>query len=191
MISNKNYLFLSLSFFFSASLSSQTVDPSLLSELTPEQIEVAKKALQEGDLTLPEVNELPEVTESLVGIKDQVIGEEIDAETEEEIELVKYGYDFFSKMPTSLSAAGDLPLPNDYKISLRDQFRIILSGSRDQIFNLSVNLDGTILFPELGSIYVVGLTFKEVREKLSNLVNQSYIGVNIDISLQNLSAKIS
>ena len=189
MISNKNYLFLSLSFFFSASLSSQTVDPSLLSELTPEQIEVAKKALQEGDLTLPEVNELPEVTESLVGIKDQVIGEEIDAETEEEIELVKYGYDFFSKMPTSLSAAGDLPLPNDYKISLRDQFRIILSGSRDQIFNLSVNLDGTILFPELGSIYVVGLTFKEVREKLSNLVNQSYIGVNIDISLQNLSAK--
>ena len=185
MISNKNYLFLSLSFFFSVSLSTQTVDPSLLPELTPEQIEAAKKALEEGDLTLPELDELPEATESLIGIEDEVTDEAKD----EEIELVKYGYDFFSKMPTSLSGTGDLPLPNEYKISLRDQFRIILSGSRDQIFNLSVNLDGTILFPDLGSIYVAGLTFKEVREKLSNLVNQSYIGVNIDISLQNLSAK--
>ena len=106
---------------------------------------------------MPELDELPEATESLIGIEDEVTDEAKD----EEIELVKYGYDFFSKMPTSLSGTGDLPLPNEYKISLRDQFRIILSGSRDQIFNLSVNLDGTILFPDLGSIYVTGLTFKE------------------------------
>ena len=181
MISKKNYLFLSLSAFFSISLLSQTVDPSLLSQLTPEQIEAAKKAVQVEDSTLIESDELPEIQESLIGINDE--------EADEEEGLVKYGYDFFSKLPTSISAAGDLPLPNDYKISLKDQFRVILSGSRDQIFNLSVNLDGTILFPELGSIYVADLTFREVKENLSNLVNQSYVGVNIDISLQNLSAK--
>lgn len=179
MISNKNYLFLSLSFFISISISSQTVDPSLLSELTLDQIEEVKKRELVGDLALQEDFDLPEIDESLVDIID----EEIDEGS------VKYGYDFFSKMPTSLSAVGDLPLPNDYKISLRDEFRVILSGSRDEIFNLSVNLDGTILFPELGSIYVAGITFNEVREKVSNLVNQSYIGVNIDISLRNLSAK--
>ena len=50
-------------------------------------------------------------------------------------------------------------------------------------------MDGTILFPELGSVSVVGLTFNEVKEKLSQLVKQAYIGVNIDVSLQNLSAK--
>ena len=76
-------------------------------------------------------------------------------------------------MPTSLTAVGDLPFPNDYKISLRDQFRVILSGSRDQIYSLNVNLDGTVLFPELGSVYVAGLTFQEVKEKLSNMVNQA------------------
>ena len=95
----------------------------------------------------------------------------------------------FSSTPTSLSAVGDLPLPNDYKISLKDQFKVILSGSKDRIINLNVNLDGTILFPELGSVYVAGLTFEEVKDKLTNMINQSYIGVNIDISLQNLSAK--
>ena len=101
----------------------------------------------------------------------------------------KYGYDFFSSTPTSLTAVGDLPLPNDYRISLRDQFTVILSGSKDSIFNLNVKLDGTILFPELGAISVVGLTLQEVKDKLSLLIEQSYIGVNIDISMQNLSAK--
>jgi len=92
-------------------------------------------------------------------------------------------------MPTSLLAVGDLPLPNDYKISLRDQFTVILSGSKDAIFNLNVKLDGTILFPELGAISVAGLSFQEVKDKLSQLIEQSYIGVNIDVSMQNLSAK--
>ena len=45
------------------------------------------------------------------------------------------------------------------------------------------------MFPELGAVSVVGLSFKEVKEKLSQLIEQSYIGVNIDVSLQNLSAK--
>ena len=101
----------------------------------------------------------------------------------------KYGYDFFSSMPTSLLAVGDLPLPNAYKISLRDQYTVILSGSKDAIFNLNVKLDGTILFPELGAISVAGLSFQEVKDKLSQLIEQSYIGVNIDVSIQNLSAK--
>ena len=101
----------------------------------------------------------------------------------------KYGYDFFSTVPTSISAVGDLPLPNDYKISLRDQFTVILSGSKEAIFNLDVKLDGTILFPELGSVSVVNETFGEVKLKLKNLVNQSYIGVQIDLSIKELAAK--
>ena len=66
---------------------------------------------------------------------------------------------------------------------------MILSGSKELIFDLNVNLDGTILFPELGSIYVAGETFSDVKAKLRNLINQSYIGVEIDLSLKNLSAK--
>ena len=61
----------------------------------------------------------------------------------------KYGYQFFSTMATSTSAIADLPLPNEYKISLRDQITIILSGAKEEIFDLNVKLDGTILFPEL------------------------------------------
>ncbi len=179
MIFKKNFLLISISLFSVFSIT-QSIDPSLLTQLSPEQIRAAQEVLVTQDTMQLENEALPEIEESLVTKEEEII----DGSSPK-----RFGYDFFSSMPTSLSAVGDLPLPNDYKISLKDQFKVILSGSRDQIFNLNVNLDGTILFPELGSVYVAGLTFEEVKERLSNMINQSYIGVSIDISLQNLSAK--
>jgi protein involved in polysaccharide export with SLBB domain len=174
------YLFL-VCFIFSFDVLGQAIDPSILSQLSPEQIEMAKNAYTGKNSIDKSVEELPVIDESLVTDKS--------AEDANKISGQKYGYDFFSSTPTSLTAIGDLPLPNDYKISLRDQFTVILSGSKDAIFNLNVKLDGTILFPELGAISVVGLSLKDVKDKLSQLIEQSYIGVNIDISIQNLSAK--
>ena len=176
------YLFLAC-FIFSFDVLGQAIDPSILSQLSPEQIEMAKDAYAgAGKNSIDKsVEELPVTDESLVTNKSAKDANKISGQ--------KYGYDFFSSTPTSLTAVGDLPLPNDYKISLRDQFTVILSGSKDAIFNLNVKLDGTILFPELGAISVVGLSLKDVKDKLSQLIEQSYIGVNIDISIQNLSAK--
>ena len=177
---NYNLLYL-LFFFFSFNVHGQAIDPSILSQLSPEQIEMAKDAYAGKNFTDKSVEELPVIDESLEMNKSMEDANIISGK--------KYGYDFFSSTPTSLTAVGDLPLPNDYKISLRDQFIVILSGSKDAIFNLNVKLDGTILFPELGAISVVGLSLQEVKDKLSQLIEQSYIGVNIDVSMQNLSAK--
>ena len=181
---SKRFLLVSLSFFSVFSIS-QTIDPNLITQLSPDQIQAAQEVLDAKDLEVLESQDLPEAEESLIKIEEK---EGKDDKNEDKTPK-KFGYDFFSAMPTSLSAIGDLPLPNDYKISLNDQLKVILSGSRNQILNLNVNLDGTILFPELGKIYLAGLTFEEVKDKLSNMINQSYIGVNIDLSLQNLSAK--
>ena len=186
----KKYLFLALSI-FSFNIYAQAIDPSILSQLSPAQIEMAKDAYASKNSTDKLVEELPVIEESL--IPKESTAEESTAEESttdaNEISVKKYGYDFFSSMPTSVAAVGDLPLPNDYKISLRDQFTVILSGSKDAIFNLNVKLDGTVLFPELGAISVAGLSFQEVKDQLSQLIEQSYIGVNIDVSMQNLSAK--
>ena len=176
----KKHLFLVLSI-FSFNIYGQAIDPSILSQLSPEQIEMAKNAYESRNFIDKSAEELPAIEESLITKKSNTDVNNISGK--------KYGYDFFSSMPTSLLAVGDLPLPNDYKISLRDQFTVILSGSKDAIYNLNVKLDGTILFPELGAISVAGLSFQEVKNKLSQLIDRSYVGVNIDISMQNLSAK--
>jgi len=169
---------ISLTLLFSFNAFGQEIDPSLLKNLSPAQIEMAKSQLAQSK---PVESPKPVVKEST---KRASSGSDINKSINK-----KYGYNYFASTPTTISAVGDLPLPNEYKISLNDQFTIILSGSKEAIFDLNVNLDGTILFPELGSIYVVGETFHEVKKKLRNLIEQSYIGVQIDLSLKNLSAK--
>ena len=177
----KNILVTVYTIFFSIGAYSQELNLDLLSDLSPAQLEMAKTQLNSP---INSEKPPPQVTDSTVKVEEENI-----EDLEESDELSKYGYDYFSSIPTTIAAVGDLPLPNDYKISLKDQFTIILSGSKEMIFDLDVNLDGTILFPELGSVSVVGKTLRDVKNMLNNLIEQSYIGVQIDVSLKNLAAK--
>ena len=167
--------------FISSHSFAQQIDPSILSQLSPEQIEMAKDAYNSKNSPDVQAADIPVINESLT--------ENTSIEDSNLLKGKKYGYNFFSSTPTSTSAVGDLPLPNEYKISLRDQITVILSGSKDAIFDLNVKLNGTILFPELGAISVAGKTLGEVKKVLLKLIEQSYIGVDIDISIKNLSAK--
>ena len=129
-------------------------------------------------------------------IDDGLVDEGIDEDRQESlqgttslIESRKFGFNFINTSPTNISATTDLPVPSTYKISLNDELRIILSGNKRNTYNLRVNLDGSILFPEIGSVFVVGESFEEVKSKLRNLVNNTFVGVNLDLSLSRLNAK--
>lgn len=100
-----------------------------------------------------------------------------------------FGYDFISRLPTSISATSDLPVPNDYVVSLNDELRVLISGSESQTYNLNVGLDGSILVPDIGIIQVAGDNIFDVRKRVETFIKKSLIGVDVDISLSNLSAK--
>ena len=167
--------------FASSQVNSQEIDASIINDLSPDQVVMAKRLLDRDSLDLPvEEDASAEQEESLK------INELSDKSA---IQSTKFGYSFISTSPTSIIATGDLPLPNNYKISLGDTIGVVLSGSKEGIFEMKVQLDGTVFFPELGSISVVGESFQDIKTKFSNLINQSFIGVSVDLSLKNLSAK--
>ncbi len=167
-----------LSFFvISQELDLKNIDPDLLKDLTPEQI----AAIQDNSFFEENDDEPP---------KEESLQDKTDENNENlELQETRFGYDFFLKTPTTISPTQDLPVPNGYKISLQDEITVLLSGAKDAQYDLKVNLDGSILFPELGSISVINQSLQEVRSKISALVDQSYVGVNVDVSVSNLSAK--
>ena len=176
----KYFLILPLFVFLSSYLLGQEIDQSIIENLSPEQIEQAKEVLKSNNSVISESEILDEEKESL------------EKRENDDVSIAagyKFGYNFISSSPTSIVASSDLPFPNDYKISIGDLIGVVLSGSKEQIFDLKVQLNGTIFFPELGSISVAGESFTDVKNKLKNLIKQSYIGVEIDLSLKNLSAK--
>jgi len=158
----------------------QEIDASMIQNLSSDQMAMAREALKSNDLTT--------LTEQDSSNKEETL--ENNEEDEKSIlNTKKFGYNFISTSPTSIIATGDLPLPNEYKISLGDVIGVVLSGSKEQIFDMKVQLDGTVFFPELGSISVAGESFLDIKNKFRNLIEQSYIGVSIDLSLKDLSAK--
>jgi len=100
-----------------------------------------------------------------------------------------FGKNFIRTIPTTVSASSDLPVPGEYKISINDILTVVLSGTREDIIEARVNLDGTIIIPDIGSISVVGETFQDARQKLESIFKQSYVGVSVFISLKEISAK--
>ena len=158
----------------------QEIDASMIQNLSSDQIAIAQEALKSNDLTT--------IIEQDSSNKEETLKK--NEEDEKSIlNTSKFGYNFISTSPTSIIATGDLPLPNDYQISLGDVIGVVLSGSKEQIFDMKVQLDGTVFFPELGSISVVGESFLDIKNKFRNLIEQSFIGVSIDLSLKDLSAK--
>ena len=166
----------------------QEIDSSIINNLSSDQIAIAQDALKSNKIEVKTEQDSSNKEQSL---KEECIGtDDCDQEkTSSPSYTNRFGYNFISTTPTSIVATGDLPLPNEYQISLGDVIGVVLSGSKEVIFDMKVQLDGTVFFPELGSISVVGESFQDIKKKFRNLIDQSYIGVSIDISLKDLSAK--
>ena len=175
-----SYLIIS-SLFISLYSHGQELTDSIVQNLSSDEIEIARDVLKNNQQEL----QLRETK----NVKKEESLKEVDIEEKSIIPNPMFGYNFISSSPTSIVATGDLPLPNDYILSIGDVIGVILSGSIDQIFDMEVQLDGTVFFPELGSISVAGESFNEVKNKFKNIVNQTYIGVNINLSLLDLAAK--
>ena len=106
------------------------IDPSLLQNLTPEQI----NDLQ--NLNSSQFNEL-DTSQQIDDEESLKDGELLKVPTLD----IRFGIDYFSKIPTTITPTQDLPVPGDYKVSLGDKLSILLSGSKDARYTLSVNLD--------------------------------------------------
>ena len=182
------YLLIPFAIFVSNNGYSQEIDASEIQNLSSEQIAIAKEVLNVNELKAPAEEDASIKEQTLINCSESDEGCKNDSELFEKSNI-KFGYNFISSSPTSIVATGDLPLPNEYQISLGDVIGVVLSGSKEAIFDMKVQLDGTVFFPEIGSISVVGESLIDIKKKFRNLIDQSFIGVSIDLSLKDLSAK--
>ena len=155
------FLFFALPAYAEQEVDINNIPPEILNNLSPEQISQINNI--DLDSSTEQEIETSDPRESLMekGEKQLVVPPEYR----------KFGFDYFSKIPTTIAPTQDLPVPLDYKVSLRDTLTVLLTGSKNVRYKLGVNLDGTIQFPELGSISVVNRTLEEVNNELSNLIS--------------------
>lgn len=192
-----------LAIFFSQILNAaQQVPPELLSQvqsMSPDQREMLARQYgielpyqdnaetEQGSLGEPAAPLIvPEaVQQRLSQYSDsQVLESQLVADDE----LKKFGHDFFSGEVSTFAPVDSAPAPSNYELGAGDVLNVYLYGNESADLTLTVNRDGILLFPRLGPISVVGLTFEEAKELIAARVSSQLVGTKAVISISKLRA---
>ncbi|MBW1978923.1 MAG: SLBB domain-containing protein [Deltaproteobacteria bacterium] len=100
--------------------------------------------------------------------------------------LKQFGYDFFNKQVSTFAPLTNVPVGPDYVIGPGDNFTIHLWGKAEETYNVSVNRDGCIYVPRVGTLNVSGLTFSELRRYLMRKFKEYYPAFEMSLTMGRL-----
>ncbi|WP_220721007.1 SLBB domain-containing protein [Agarivorans litoreus] len=104
----------------------------------------------------------------------------------ETTKLQRFGLDVFATQPTTFAPLSNIPVTDNYRLGPGDTLNVQLFGKENGNFEFKVNRHGSISFPELGPVNVSGLTFNQVRELITQQIQEKKIGVRSNITMGEL-----
>jgi polysaccharide biosynthesis/export protein len=101
-------------------------------------------------------------------------------------DLPIYGQFLFDGNYSTFAPINNAPVPSDYVLGIGDSIRILMYGIEDSEISLIINREGSINFPELGSISIAGMTFAQASDFIKMRVSKQMIGIEVSISIGRL-----
>ncbi len=100
--------------------------------------------------------------------------------------LKQFGYNFFYQAPTSFLPLQAVPVGPNYIIGPGDSIKIIVWGSVQGEYNLTVNRNGQVDIPKIGVVQVSGLTYRQLQEVMNREFARQYNNFQMNVTLDNL-----
>jgi len=92
--------------------------------------------------------------------------------------LSHFGHELFASSGRGLAVLENVPVAPDYVIGPGDEIVVRMWGRMEGTQRMTVDRDGKIFFPKIGSLYVAGKTFSELktflRSKVSTIAEVSF-----------------
>ncbi|MDP6568924.1 MAG: SLBB domain-containing protein, partial [Candidatus Marinimicrobia bacterium] len=175
-------------------------DEAVGEEISPVDEEILPLAGEEEIPTVAE-DEIPTIEEEELTVQGEEELEDIEeVSIESQLQpgrkgLPYFGYDVFEGDPELFQASTLGAIDPHYSIGPGDEIIIMLWGETQfrQVF--TVGREGFIFVPDVGQVFVNGLTLENLEKKLFRVLSQSYASLNpsqgnastfLDVSLGNL-----
>ncbi len=100
--------------------------------------------------------------------------------------IKQFGYSFFYQPPASFLPVEAVPVGPDYVIGPGDRIKIVIWGSVQGDYNLTVDRNGQIDIPKVGVVHVSSLTYRQLREVLDREFARQYTNFQMNVTLENL-----
>ena len=101
-------------------------------------------------------------------------------------ELELFGKNFFDSFQTSFMPVNEPNPDSTYILDVGDILSIQLIGQKDIIQDFLLKGDGSINLPDVGQIFLAGLTLSEASQLIKSRVSSSLIGAEAFVSLSEL-----
>ncbi|MFL5382978.1 MAG: SLBB domain-containing protein [Longimicrobiaceae bacterium] len=92
-------------------------------------------------------------------------------------ELPIFGRSLFRIATSQFQAVGTGPVDPGYRLGPGDQLVAVLTGDVELSYTLDVNREGMIVIPDVGQVYVAGLTLRDLEDRLYERLGTVYSGV--------------
>lgn len=93
-------------------------------------------------------------------------------------ELPYFGYSLFKKTPDAFKPNAIGPVDPGYLVGPGDILRLSVWGQVEFQYELQVSKEGKIFIPVAGQVYVTGIPFEQLQEKIKNLLSKHYSGLS-------------
>ena len=98
----------------------------------------------------------------------------------------RFGSNFFDTMQSSFMPINEPNFDSSYILDFGDTLQIQLIGQKNYIEELPIKRDGSINIPEIGKVFVSGLSLEATNEMIKSKVGNTYIGIEVFVSLVNI-----
>lgn len=85
-----------------------------------------------------------------------------------------FGAELFNNENLTFEPSANVLTPSNYELNIGDQVLINIWGNSQSNYQLTVNRNGQIFIPDVGPVYVAGLTFSRAAEKIKNRLTAIY-----------------
>jgi protein involved in polysaccharide export with SLBB domain len=100
--------------------------------------------------------------------------------------LTMYGADFFENLSSKTTQINNAPVGGDYLVGPGDQLLIRIWGSTNAESTVTVDREGTIQFPRLGTLPLVGVKAAQIDGVVKGFLSKFYKDIEVSVSFSQL-----
>jgi protein involved in polysaccharide export with SLBB domain len=97
-----------------------------------------------------------------------------------------YGRQLFDEVPTTFAPMDRVPVPADYVLGPGDQLLIRVWGKIDLESSVTVDRNGQIFLPKVGTLSVAGLHYEQLESYLRAAIGNLYKGFELNVTMGQL-----
>jgi len=174
---------------------SSNINESFLSSLPPDLRGDLLDGQNLEDPAIDAVDPKTRVTNLEASLKDaertlaQIKSEIKSKYSDNDLELRRFGEDFFSSYQSTFLPVNEPNFGADYILDVGDKLTVQLMGTQkgfQRPTRIEIKRDGGFHIPEVGKIYLASKTFQEAEKLIKEAVLETFIGVDAVVTLSAL-----